>query len=217
MKLSKPISKLKYFSFFLGTLVFGFAAGFFFGAYPEELAQISGRQSHVLTLIFSSEQYVPQKLLQDFEKSTGISYEVKIINSYFSFQSEAQKADLLFIPFSWFENALPTLIESSSLGKFSHLVSSDFLSMRLSKDLFLPIFWKVEKNELLLWGFANGKKESDTKESVYQLISYLLERPERSRLWTEQADVDSCLKDIRSKHTLRDYPLPQLSIQHQLK
>ena len=210
-------------------MAFGFVVGFFAGAYPEKILQFSGQKPKHLYLIFSDEKQVPMSLLLDFEKSTGVSFTAKVINSYFVFQSEAQKADLIFVPFSWFENALPTMIESPAMEDFTSLLSADFISLSLSSNHFLPVFWKVGKkststtpSELLLWGFAIGKKKADTDQNSYALISYLIQDPARMRTWMNQVGLASSLKmsdslngideNLKAKK-LRDHPLSQLSIQ----
>ena len=216
----------KYFVLFTLTVLFGFLAGYLKGAYPEKLMQLSGQKPQHLNLIFSNEQQVPLDLLLDFEKNTGITFTAKVISSYFVFQTEAHNADLIFIPFAWFENALPTLIDSPSLERYSNLLSADFLSLKLSSNQFLPLFWQINnEGELLMWGFAIGKTQNTYSENSFKLISYLAEDSSRMQAWLKKMNMSSSLKMSDSLPTLddnlkakklRDYPLSKISIKRQI-
>lgn len=217
-------SALKYFIFFFISVVLGFGLGFYLGAYPQK--------DSTLTLIFSDEKHIPLQLLLDFEKSTGISFQAKVIPSYFLFQTEVQKADLIFVPFFWFENALPLMMDSPDLKEFYSELFADFTTLRLSSgSQFLPLFWKVEKSksdqkDLWLWGFSIGNSKSEHIPETKRLISYLMQNPERIKLWAQQLQLASTLRESDSipefpenlkASSFRQHPLPQLKLKHQIE
>lgn len=217
-------SALKYFLFFFISIALGFGLGFYLGAYPQKKSS--------LTLIFSEEKHVPLQLLLDFEKTTGISFQAKVIPSYFLFQTEVQKADLIFVPFFWFENALPLMMDSPDLKEFYPNLFPDFTTLRLSTQQFLPLYWKVEsrqsigQKDLWLWGFSIGNSKSEHLQETKKLISYLTENPERIKQWTEQLQLASTLEksdDIPGfpenlkASSFRKHPLPQLKLKHQIE
>lgn len=215
---SQQSSVLKYFLFLFIILALGFSLGFYLGAYPKKTA--------TLQIVFSNEKHVPMNLLLDFEKSTGISFQAKVIPSYFLFQTEIQKSDLIFVPFFWFENALPLMMESPDLKEFYGELFPDFTSLRLSTEQFLPLYWQVDKKSLWIWGFAIGNSKSENIEEAKKLITYLTENPERLKKWTEQIGLASTMEKSDSTpgfpenlkaSSFRQYPLPELKLKHQIE
>lgn len=216
-------SMLRYLLFFFISIALGFGIGFYLGAFPKK--------NSTLQLIFSDEKQVPLKLLLDFEKSTGISFQAKVIHSYFLFQTEVQKADLIFVPFFWFENALPLMMESPDLKEFYGELFPDFTSLRLSTEQFLPLYWKIEEHnpdqkDLWIWGFAIGNAKSENAEEAKKLITYLTENPERLKSWTEQIKLSSTMEKSDSipdfpenfkASSFRKHSLPQLKLKHQIE
>lgn len=223
------LSKAKYFIFLFLTVSLGFAVGFFSGAYPQKISEALGKKKAPLSLVFSDEKLVPMQALLDFEKSTGTSFQVKVIPSYFLFQAEIASSDLIFIPFSWYENSLPLMIDSPSLIDFTELLFSDFASLRLASGQFFPIFWQVEKNkghnDLLLWGFSVGKKKTEVNQTALELISFLTKDASRMQTWVQQTGLNSTLNssnsfakipDSQKAQQLRNHPLSELNLKHQL-
>lgn len=205
--------------------------GFLLGAYPERWSKMWGQKPHSLSLVFSDEKLVPMQLLLNFEKSTGTNFQVKVIPSYFLFQTEVQKTDLIFVPFNWYENSLPLMFDSPTMTDFTDFLFTDFISLRIASAQFLPVFWRVEKNklqnssDLMLWGFSVGKKKSESNPAAFELIQFLLKDPARMESWIQQTKLASTLKasdqyknisENLKASQLREYPLSELSIKHQL-
>lgn len=190
------------------TLAVCFLIGFLIGAYPQVIRKISGKDSDALLLLTSDARLIPAQFLLDYEKATGHAIEVVHVESYHLFRTEAQKADLLFAPLSWmaqFSEILKTLPEQE---KFKDLLSTDFQTLKLDVDFFLPVLWKTEQRNssthLLIWGFASPKEPTDGQRDF---LSYLLTSETKLKEWAPQVKDYSFTLQITD--TLPVFPVEQ--------
>jgi len=211
----------KYFLFSI-ILVTCAVLGFFIGAFPETWQKLRGRNPDKIVLLTSGPQLIPQQFAYDFEKATGKSVEVRIVESYHLFKIEAQSVDLLFAPLSWLASFPDILSEPPQLPRMQELLSSDFSSLKLELRFFLPVLWRTveqgQNTHLQIWGFATPL---DSSGNPQDFIFYLLENKIRLREWAQSMDLKFTLKQTdliedfpeqqKASH-IRDVPLPKLVI-----
>jgi hypothetical protein len=208
MKLSEPRSWI-----ILG-LILGlcFAIGFGIGAFPSRWRELQGEKPQHLSLLVSDARLIPQQFFLDYEKATGKSIDVKVVSSFHLFRIESQKADLLFAPLSWlasFPENLKTLPDQTA---FHDLLSTDFATMQLAIEFFLPILWKTEKRDdkthLLFWGFATPSQQGT---EAREFLTYLLTSKRRLKEW---ATVDPDLAfTLQLSNETKDLPPTQKAAQ----
>jgi hypothetical protein len=220
--------KRKYFwIFFSFTLLVCASLGFLIGAFPETWQRLRGRNPDKIVLLTSSERLIPADFFYDFEKATGKTVDVKSIESFHLFKTEAQNVDLLFAPLAWLGSFPEVLSEPPDLPKMLDLLSTDFASLKLDLHRFLPVLWRTSekdaKTHLEIWGFATPL---DSNGSPQDLVFFLLSNRNRLREWAQQTDLNFTLKQTdqiddfpenkKASH-LRDIPLPKLVIDQRLE
>jgi len=182
------VSLRKIWILLIPTLALCFAIGFSIGAYPQYLRKILGKKSDTVLLLTSDARLVPTQFLLDYEKTTGRSIQVTQVESYHLFRTEARDADLLFAPLSWLSQFPEILKPLPNQGSFKELLSSDFLTLKLDLDFFLPLLWKTEEREdqtqLLIWGFATPQEDT---EGLKEFLNFLLTSDARLQEWASQA------------------------------
>jgi hypothetical protein len=208
------------------TVLVCFAIGFGIGAFPDRWQKLQGRPAGHLILLTSGSKILPAEFLYDFEKATGIPVEVKSIESYHLFRTEAQDADLLFAPLAWLGSFPETLKELPSQEDYRHLLSTDFQTLKLDLPYFLPVLWKTEQREnrthLVIWGFATPKPQST---GLTELLNFLLTSNRRLRDWAtvtglnftlEKTDEIKDFPEAQRAQKIRDVSLPNLVIDQKL-
>jgi hypothetical protein len=197
------------------------------GAFPETWQKLRGHNPDKITLLTSDQKLIPKQFLYDFEKATGKTVELRTVESYHLFKIEAQSVDLLFAPLSWLASFPEILSEPPQLQKMLDLLSTDFASLKLDLQYFLPVLWKPEdkgdKTHLQIWGFATPLESNGTPQD---LIFYLLENKNRLRAWAQSTDLKFTLKatdqiddfpEAQKSSQLRNLPLPKLVIDQKLE
>jgi len=220
------LKKKTFWIFFSLTLTICAILGFLMGAFPETWQKLRGRNPDKIILLTSDQKLIPKQFLYDFEKATGKTVELRTIESYHLFKIEAQNVDLLFAPLSWLASFPDILSEPPQLQKMLDLLSTDFASLRLDLQYFLPVLWKTEdkgdKTHLQLWGFATPLESNGNPQD---LIFYLLENKNRLQAWAKSTDLKFTLKatdqiddfpETQKAGKLRDLPLPKLVIDQKL-
>lgn len=208
------------------TVLLCFAIGFGIGAFPDRWQKLQGRPAGHLVLVTSDPRILPEQFLFDFQKATGIPVEVKSIESYHLFRTEAQQADLLFAPLSWLGSFPEALKELPSQDEYRHLLSTDFQTLKLDLAYFLPILWKTESREgrthLVIWGFATPKPNST---GISELLNFLLTSDRRLKDWAtltglnftlESTDQIKEFPESQRAQRIRDVSLPNLVIDQKL-
>jgi hypothetical protein len=189
---------------FLITLSLSFAIGFGLGAFPYQWQKFFGGTPQSLVVLLPEARLLPRSFLLDFEKATGIDVDVKVVDTYLVFRSEAQNADLLLAPLSWLGNDPETLSPVVRKDAFHRLLSADFQSLPFELKNFLPVFWKTEfrgeKTHLIIWGFAIPK-DRDTEGD--KLIEFLIRSKQRLKNWTMQTGLGST---FQSSNVISDFP-----------
>lgn len=208
---------------FLLTLLISGIIGFLVGGFPEITRWIKGYSPDQI-IILSSSPIFPENLLQDFERKSGKTVVLKIIESYHLFKTEAQKADLLFAPYSWTLGVHDFLSDSFNDIKIQNLQSEDFKSTKLDLRSFFPILWEVKtedftkKRVLEIYGFSVPLESSGTPSDF---IKFLCLDRKRLLQWSEKQNLGFTLKisnDLealpanRRASGIRDYPLSELDI-----
>lgn len=184
-----------------------FAIGFGIGAYPSRWRELQGEKPQHLSLLVSDPRIIPHQFFLDYEKATGKTVDVKVITSYHLFRTEYQKADLLFAPLSWLAN-FPDLKPLPEQPTLHDLLSSDFATLSLEIESFLPVLWKtehrLEKTHLLIWGFATpASPGSEARE----FLQYLLTGRTRLKEWARvNSDINFTLQ---LTNEIRDFPEAQ--------
>lgn len=201
--------------------------GFLIGAFPETWQKLRGRNPDKIVLLTSNANLIPAQFLYDFEKSTGKTVEVRAIESYHLFKTEAQGVDLLFAPLAWLASFPEILSEPPQLPKMQELLSSDFASLKLELQYFFPVLWQTSdkdgKTHLQIWGFATPLESSGNPQD---LIFYLIESKARLKQWAEATNLRFTLKKTdeiedfpenqKASH-LRNLPLPKLMIDQKME
>lgn len=216
MKLSKNKA------LFLLTVFVCFAIGFAIGAFPDRWQKIRGKPAGQMTLLTSSPTLIPPSALLQFEKATGIPVELKVIESFHLFRTEAKDADLLLAPLSWMSSFPEILVPLPNEEDLRQELSSDFQTMKLDLDFFLPVLWKTEQKDnqihLLIWGFATPKSRAE----VHSFLNYLLNSNPRLIDWAEFNKLHFTLQktnniekfpDNQKAQTIREVPLSNLVIE----
>lgn len=206
--------------------------GFLIGAFPETWQKLRGRSQDKILLLTSDSRLIPKQFIQDFEKATGKTVQVKSIESYHLFRTEAQNVDLLFAPLAWLGSFPDILSEPPELPRMMNLLSSDFASLRLDLRYFFPLLWQTvdsgassqdRKTHLQIWGFATPL---DSAGSPQDLIFFLSENKSRLVEWAKVTDLKFTLKstdqiadfpEAQKASHLRDIPLPRLVIDQKLE
>jgi hypothetical protein len=215
--------KRKYFwIFFSITLGLCAGLGFLIGAFPETWQKLRGRNPDKIVLLTSSEKLIPADFFYDFEKATGKTVDVKSIESFHLFKTEAQNVDLLFAPLSWLGSFPDILSEPPDLPKMLDLLSTDFASLKLDLHRFLPVLWRTTEHDnrthLEIWGFATPL---DSNGSPQDLVFFLLSNQNRLREWAQQTDLNFTLRqtdqidefpETKKASHLRNIPLQKLVI-----
>lgn len=198
MKHSKKASK-KYLFFFVLTIAICYGLGLAKGIFPNEWRYIFGKPTSSIQLLTSKSQLVPLSALIEFEKTTGIRIDYKIIESFHLFQTEVQKSDLLLAPLSWVSENSGDLPHAEELAE---LLDEDFRSLKLKPEKFLPLFWSVTPNqELQLWGFYTSK-DTELHPETWHLISYLLQDADRLAGWVLRVGSPSTLQSMNARNDL---------------
>jgi hypothetical protein len=211
---------------FLLTVGLCFAIGYGIGAFPDRWQKLRGKPSETLVVLSSSHQTLPDQFLLDFEKATGQSVEIKVIESYHLFRTEAGSADLLFAPLAWLGNFPEILMRLPDQANYEMLLSSDFQSLPLELKKFLPVLWKTESKEgqthLMIWGFS---KPQNSQHDVRDLLNFLLTSDRRARDWAKISGLNSTLQksntisdfpENQKAQKIRDVALPNLVIDQKL-
>lgn len=204
-------------------IAFCFAIGFGIGAFPDQWRKLRGERPDTLVVLLSGSDLIPTQFFLDFEKATGNRVEIKIMESYHLYRTEAGTADLLFAPLAWFGSFSEILKPLPAQDEFHQLLSSDFISMKLELSYFLPVLWKTEnqsdgRQHLLIWGFATAKPD---KDEIHQLLSFLLHNQIRLQEWAQATPLSFTLQssneiqkfpELKRAQTFRDVELPNLVI-----
>ncbi len=191
------------------------------GAFPDRWQKLRGKSSSPLLILTSSPKLIPTEFLLEYEKTTGTPVQVKAIESYHLFRTEAQEADLLLAPLGWLGNFPEILKPLPAQNEFHKLLSSDFESMRLELQVFLPVLWTTENREeqthLLIWGFATPKEDSKSQD----FMQFLLTSERRIQFWSIHNELKSTLQLSNSMKSfpselkaerIREVPLSNLVI-----
>ncbi|MEZ0393123.1 MAG: hypothetical protein ACAH59_12955 [Pseudobdellovibrionaceae bacterium] len=210
------------------TLALCFGIGFGIGAYPQFLRSLRGEKPDYLVLLTSDTKLIPLKLLLAYEKATGHTVQLKEISTYHLFRTEAASADLLFAPLPWL-NQFQTILEPlPHLNELQSLLSTDFISLKLELNFFLPVLWKTaiidERSHLLIWGFATSNE--DQKE-VLDFLNFILTSPNQLRDWSAALPEMSFTLDLTNQiesipesqraDQFRNVSLPGLIIDQRVK
>jgi hypothetical protein len=143
----------------------------------------------------------------DLSKATGNRVELKVVESFHLYKIEAQQADVLFAPLSWIASFPEILRSIPDQNEFHKLLSTDFVSLKLDLNLFLPVLWKTEAKEnklhLLIWGFATSQ---DEKDEVQGLLNFLLTNNARLIDWAKNTPLAFTLQET---NTLTGFPEAQ--------
>lgn len=190
------------------TLALCFAIGFGLGAYPQLIRQMLGQESETLLILASDSRLIPYQFLLDYEKATGHSVQVVQIESYHLFRTEAKNADLLFAPLSWLSQFPENLKTLPDQDEFRELLSSDFRTLKLELDFFLPLIWKTEnrdnKTHLMIWGFATPQEDLDHST---EFLQYLLTSHSRLKDWAHQ--IQGLSFTLQASNEIEDFPEDQ--------
>lgn len=221
MKLSK-LSTL-----FFVIVAFCFAIGFTMGAFPDRWRELRGEKSGPLLVLTSSPELIPSQFFLDYEKATGNRVELKIVESFHLYKIEAQEADLLFAPLSWLGSFGEILKPLPGQDEFHALLSTDFDTLKLDLEFFLPVLWKTEQRDnqlhLRIWGFATSQSD---REEIESLMSFLLTNPVRLQEWSAQmpyaftlqeSNVLTKFPETQRAQQIRQVSLPNLVIDQKEK
>lgn len=185
---------------FFGLVGICFVIGFSIGAFPDRWRELKGERSDTLVVLLSDKNLLPVQFLLDFEKATGTRVEIKIVDSYHLYRTEAGQSDVLFAPLSWLGNFAEILKPIPGQNEFQGLLSSDFLTMKFDLNFFLPVLWKTEiqadnREHLLIWGFATPNPQ---KSEIYDLIAFLLNNRIRLQEWSQFMPLAFTLEESNS-------------------
>ena len=192
------------------TLVFSALFGFLVGAYPEITRFFKGYTNDQITVL-TSVAIFPEGLLQDYQRRTGKTINLKIIESYHLFRTEAQKADLIFAPYSWTRGLQEYLSESFTDSKYSDIQGQDFLISQIDSKTFLPILWKIESDSpqsssiapsplqpnevrqqnLEIYGFSIPLESAGNPTDF---IKYFTQNKKRLKIWSQYHKFNYTLK-----------------------
>lgn len=177
----------KFWVLLISTLALCFVIGFWLGAFPQFSKKILGQKSDTIQILTSDSNLLSITSLLAFEKATGIPVELREIPSYHLFKTEAAHADLLFAPLSWMRQFPEILKKFPADQEFHARLSSDFQSLKLGVDFFLPVLWKTEpsgnRTQLLVWGFATPHENSP---HIDELLTFLFENESRLKDWANK-------------------------------
>ena len=216
----------RFLGFFLLTLIISGVVGFLVGGFPEITRKIKGYSPDQLILL-SSKSVFPDSLLIEFERKTGKKIILKVIESYHLFKTEAQKADLIFAPYSWTLGIQEYLTESFNDIKIQSTQGDDFKSSKIDLRSFYPTLWEVKeinsKKILAIYGFAVPLESSG---NPIEFIKFIYSDRNRIFEWSKQQDLNFTLKltnqieslsSNRRAMGIRDYPLSELQLETEVQ
>ncbi len=215
--------KVKYSVLLFFTLILSASIGFFSGAFPEIWRSIRGYSPDQI-LVLTSTPVFPQELLLEYQKKTGKTVVIKIIERYHLFRTEAQRADLLFAPLSWNQGILDFLSESLEDSSLENLQSSDFKTIKINLKSFMPTLWQVNRGSnmeesLTIWGFSIPIESSG---NPIDFIRFMISDKKRLLKWSQSVDKSFTLKltdtldnfdPLKRASAIRGHTLSQLKIE----
>ena len=186
--------KLKTFLISTLTVLVCFGGGFYYGSYPDQFNKFFNLRSTKIKILIEDEALLPKELRIWFFERTGYKIEISKAQNFEDFLSKMTDHDLIFTSQSWAKEVIPSLLPFENMN-LSKTISSDFLSLQITKDMLIPLLWKKLPR---VEGYDNiriyvlGKTKSDISKKVIEEFLNI----QTHKLWLKTSNFSSCAKDV---------------------